>query len=50
MIASGGTAIGGELTAAEELIGFHKLAGWDLEALRVRSLPERFPEACRKNF
>lgn len=48
MVDSGGAAIGAELTAAEELTGFHKLAGWDLEALK--SLPEKFQEACRKNL
>lgn len=46
MVALAGVAIGGELTIAEELIGFHKPAGWDLEARR--SLPEKFQEACRK--
>ena len=40
MVALGGAAVGGELKAAEELTGFHKLAGWDLEALK--SLPEKF--------
>ena len=49
VVTSERAAIEGEVTIAEELTGFHKLAGWDLEPRR--SLPEKVQDAgtdCRE--
>ena len=49
VVTSERAAIEGEVTIAEELTGFHKPAGWDLEART--SLPEKVKDAgtdCRE--
>ena len=48
MVTSEAVATESEVTIAEELTGFHKLEGWDLEVRR--SLPDKVQDACRKTL